>query len=81
MWCRYGIRLIIPLVDAYDYYHGGIYTFLRWHNLSASSSSDFGPFWDTSSAVYTSFTNYVGTVLNHTSNYTGVSQSFCLRVI
>ena len=32
----YGLRLIIPLTDQYDYYHGGIGSFLRLHNYSAS---------------------------------------------
>ena len=72
------IRTYIVGSDYLEYgadYHGGIYTFLRWNNLSASSTSDFGPFWDVTSPVYADFETYVGTLLNHTSNYTGVSFS------
>lgn len=31
---EYGLRVILPLTDNYDYYHGGKYTFLRWRNVT-----------------------------------------------
>ncbi|GJN89919.1 hypothetical protein Rhopal_002908-T1 [Rhodotorula paludigena] len=67
---RYGLRVILPLTDQYDYYHGGIPTFLRWRNLS---STDFSPFYDLSSPVYSDFTLYIRTLLNHTSPYTNLT--------
>ncbi|KAK4701098.1 mannan endo-1,4-beta-mannosidase, partial [Phenoliferia sp. Uapishka_3] len=74
----YGLRLIIPVTDQYDYYvssqyHGGIPTFLRFRNLSASSPSDYGPFYDLSSDVYSDFKNYITTLLTHRSNITGLT--------
>ncbi|BGP47000.1 hypothetical protein JCM10450v2_002852 [Rhodotorula kratochvilovae] len=68
----YGLRLVIPLTDQYDYYHGGIPTFLRWRNLS---SNDLSPFYDLSSETYADFTLYVRTLLNHTSPYTNLSMA------
>ncbi|GAA5863400.1 hypothetical protein JCM3774_005279 [Rhodotorula dairenensis] len=67
---HYGIRLVVPLTDQYDYYHGGIPTFLRWRNLSAT---DFSPFYDLSSEVYADFELYVRTLMNHTSPYTNLT--------
>jgi mannan endo-1,4-beta-mannosidase len=31
---EYGLRVVLPLTDNYDYYHGGKYTFLRWLGVS-----------------------------------------------
>ncbi|BGP06992.1 hypothetical protein JCM10049v2_002822 [Rhodotorula toruloides] len=67
---QYGLRLILPLTDQYDYYHGGIPTFLRWRNLS---STDYTPFYDLSSPVFADFELYVRTLLNHTSPYTNLT--------
>ncbi|KZO93499.1 glycoside hydrolase family 5 protein, partial [Calocera viscosa TUFC12733] len=68
----YGVRLVIPLVDQYEYYHGGIFSFLQFHNLS---TDDHSPFYDTTSDVYTSFLAYVTTIMNHTNPYTGLRLS------
>ncbi|BGP23694.1 hypothetical protein JCM10295v2_002595 [Rhodotorula toruloides] len=67
---QYGLRLVLPLTDQYDYYHGGIPTFLRWRNLS---STDYTPFYDLSSPVFADFELYVRTLLNHTSPYTNLT--------
>ncbi|BGP00759.1 Glycoside hydrolase superfamily [Rhodotorula toruloides] len=67
---QYGLRLILPLTDQYDYYHGGIPTFLRWRNLS---STDYTPFYDLSSPVFSDFELYIRTLLNHTSPYTNLT--------
>lgn len=66
----YGVRLIVPLVDQFDYFHGSIPTFLRWRNLT---DTDYSPFYDLSSDTYADFTAYVDTLLSHRSNITGVS--------
>ncbi|KDE09115.1 hypothetical protein MVLG_00830 [Microbotryum lychnidis-dioicae p1A1 Lamole] len=72
----YGLRLIIPLADQYDYYHGGIPTFLRWRNLSATHpKADFGPFYDTTSQVYSDFALYVTTLLSHRSSLTNLTMA------
>lgn len=68
----YGLRLIVPLTDSYDYYHGGIPTFLRWRNLSAT---DFAPFYDLTSDVHADFKTYISNVLTHRSNLTGLTMA------
>ncbi|KAG0151752.1 hypothetical protein CROQUDRAFT_86386 [Cronartium quercuum f. sp. fusiforme G11] len=64
----YGIRLIIPLTDEYDYYHGGHTTFLRWRDMGSNTSA----FYDTSSIVFQDFVTYLTTILNHTNPYTQI---------
>ncbi|GAA5954988.1 hypothetical protein JCM3765_003153 [Sporobolomyces pararoseus] len=66
----YGLRLVIPLTDQYDYYHGGIPTFLRWRNLS---SKNFDPFYDLNGQVYQDFRAYIQNLLSHTSPYTNLT--------
>jgi len=34
-----GLRLVIPLVDNWNYYTGGKYTFVQWHNISGANAS------------------------------------------
>jgi len=64
---EYGVRLIIPLVDDYDYYTGGKYTFLRWRGLS--SGNDFY----TNAQVIGDFKAYIAHLLNHVNQYNGVA--------
>ncbi|GAA6008842.1 hypothetical protein JCM11491_003804 [Sporobolomyces phaffii] len=66
----YGLRLVIPLTDQYDYYHGGIPTFLRWRNLS---STNYDPFYDLGGDVYQDFRRYISTLLTHRSPYTNLT--------
>jgi len=66
---EWGIRLIIPLVDNYDYYHGGIATFLGWRNLSSSDKNQFY----NNQEVVQDFKTYIGTILSRTNTYTNVS--------
>lgn len=65
----YGIRLVIPLTDEYDYYHGGKLSFLRFQNLSTSDASQFY----TNADVITDFKEYIGTLINRTNTYTNVT--------
>ncbi|CAH7685360.1 glycoside hydrolase superfamily [Phakopsora pachyrhizi] len=67
---RYGLKLIIPLTDQYDYYHGGYKTFLRWRNLSDSSESVF---YDTKSVVHQDFLSYISVLLNYINPYTNLA--------
>ncbi|KAL8276477.1 hypothetical protein RQP46_011127 [Phenoliferia psychrophenolica] len=69
----YGLRLILPLTDQYDYYHGGIPTFLRFRGLSAKSPADYGPFYNTTGEVFEDFKDYIKTLVTHQSNITGLS--------
>lgn len=57
------------MTDEYNYYHGGFGTFLGWRGLATDNSAAF---YDTTGQVFADFETYVGTLLNHTSNYTSV---------
>ena len=68
---RYGLRLIIPLVDQYDYYHGGKLSFLRFRNLT---TSDEGAFY-TNTDVIADYKQYIGTLVNRTNTYSGTANN------
>lgn len=55
--------------------HGGIPTFLRFRNLSASSPAVYAPFYDVNGTVFGDFKLYIETLLLHKSNITGVSST------
>ncbi|SCZ98387.1 BZ3500_MvSof-1268-A1-R1_Chr3-2g06336 [Microbotryum saponariae] len=76
---RYGLRVVLPLVDkfmltnggplyiSYAYYHGGKYTFLKWFGVS---ESNFGANFYTNKRVVDEFRNYVTTVMSRYNPYT-----------
>ncbi|GAC1367170.1 MAG: hypothetical protein NVS2B12_24490 [Ktedonobacteraceae bacterium] len=64
---RYGMRLIIPLVDNWRYYHGGKHTFTDWLGLP-----DEDMFYSDAEAI-TDFQHYTSTLLNHINTYTGIA--------
>ncbi|WP_089155958.1 carbohydrate binding domain-containing protein [Micromonospora sp. NBS 11-29] len=65
---RQGLRLIVPLTDNWQYYHGGRYDFLRWLGLS---TADDGALFYTDPAARAAFKQYVRTLLTHVNRYTG----------
>ena len=73
---KYNIRLVIPLVDAYDYYIGGYRNFTDWLGLyspsdcpSAACASQFY----TNPKAIAAFEQYISVLLNHVNVYTGVA--------
>jgi mannan endo-1,4-beta-mannosidase len=72
-----GLRLMVPLVDNYDYYHGGKYDFMRWRGYDVSpDTSGLDPilmaFYE-SPPVVTLFKAYVERLLTHVNPLTGLS--------
>ncbi len=63
----HGIRLIIPLVDNWHYYHGGKHTFTDWRGISDENQFYTNP------QVIHDFEQYVSTLLNHVNTYTGIA--------
>lgn len=63
----HNIRLIIPLVDNWHYYHGGKHNFTDWEG--DSNEDDFY----SNGTVIQDFKNYISHILNHVSKYTGVA--------
>ncbi|ORY65935.1 glycoside hydrolase superfamily [Pseudomassariella vexata] len=73
----FGIRLMVPLVDNYDYYHGGKYTFLRWAGLSLTQNQDSNnpaiqQFY-TNATIVASFKDYIQKLVTHKNQYNGLT--------
>lgn len=64
---QHHLRLIIPLVDNFHYYHGGKYVFTQWRGLK-----DQNQFYSNSS-VLEDFEDYINHLLNRVNSYTGVA--------
>ena len=65
--CAHNIRLIIPLVDNWHYYHGGKHNFTDWEGDSDEDDFYSDP------AVIQDFKNYISHILNHVNKYTGIA--------
>lgn len=63
----YNMKLIIPLVDNWRYYHGGKHTFTDWLGISDEDMFYYDP------TAISDFQLYVRTLLNHVNIYTGVA--------
>lgn len=73
----HGLRIFAPLVDNYDYYHGGKFSFLRFRGIDISSTtSPIDPqvmeFYNNKTIV-NDFKNYIHHLLTHVNPYTGLS--------
>ncbi|KAI0164949.1 glycoside hydrolase superfamily [Xylariaceae sp. FL1272] len=74
---QYGIRLLVPLVDNYDYYHGGKYTFLRWAGFNLTQTKDSNnpeiQRFYTDAQIIATFKDYVKTILTHKNKYNNLT--------
>ncbi|KZS94212.1 glycoside hydrolase [Sistotremastrum niveocremeum HHB9708] len=75
----YGIKLLIPLVDNYNWYHGGRYQFIGWHGIpfegtgSNITPPDVGAYFYNTTAIVDSFKRYITQHLTHVNRYTGIA--------
>ncbi|KAF2453838.1 glycoside hydrolase superfamily [Lineolata rhizophorae] len=72
----HGIRLSVPLVDNYDYYHGGKFNFLRWRGIDMTSSDlpdDRVQLFYTDPDIISDFKFYINALLTHMNPYTGLT--------
>ncbi|GAA5932528.1 hypothetical protein JCM10213_005341 [Rhodosporidiobolus nylandii] len=67
---EYGLRVILPLTDNYDYYHGGKYDFLDFVGASRSNN---GVLFYTSAAAIAAYGTYIQRSLSRVNQYTGIS--------
>jgi hypothetical protein len=71
-----GIRLDIPLLDAYNYYDGGYFNFTDWLGLSTPSNCPSAAcastFYNNPRAI-AAYEAYISEVLNHVNIYTGIA--------
>ncbi|KAI1357488.1 glycoside hydrolase superfamily [Xylaria arbuscula] len=73
----YGVRLLVPLVDNYDYFHGGKYNFLRWagFNLTKdhdSTNPEIQQFY-TNTTIVSTFRDFIKTLLTHRNQYNNLT--------
>ncbi|KAI8635191.1 glycoside hydrolase superfamily [Xylariaceae sp. FL1651] len=73
----YGVRLLVPLVDNYDYYHGGKYNYLRWAGFNLTQTRDSNnpviqQFY-TNSTIVATFKEYIKTLLSHRNQYNNLT--------
>ncbi|KAI0404279.1 glycoside hydrolase superfamily [Xylaria palmicola] len=73
----YGVRLLVPLVDNYDYYHGGKYNFLRWAGFDLTQTKDSNnpeiqQFY-TNTTIIATFKDYIKTLLTHKNKYNNLT--------
>ena len=61
----YNIKLVIPLIDGYDYYHGSYGEFCKTRGLPKNE------FWS-NQVVRNDFKQYINEWLQHTNKYTGI---------
>ncbi|GAA5982721.1 hypothetical protein JCM11641_007767 [Rhodosporidiobolus odoratus] len=69
---EYGLRVILPLTDNWDYYHGGKYSFIDFAGLSRNEK---GAKFYTAKAVIAAYQDYITTILTRVNSYTGIAYS------
>jgi mannan endo-1,4-beta-mannosidase len=73
---QYGLRLLVPLTDNFDYYHGGKYNFLRWNGINLTGQDSTNPAiqqFYTNETIVASFKDYIHKLVTHVNQYTNVS--------
>lgn len=68
-----GVRLILPLIDQYNYYHGGKKSWTKWFGYPDDGISYTGYEFYNQPAIIDAFKQYVNTLLNRVNTYTGVA--------
>jgi len=75
----YGIKLLIPLIDNYNYYHGGKYQFIEWNGIPFNGTGanitppDVGAFFYNTTVIVDSFKRYITQHLTHVNQFTGIA--------
>ncbi|KAM0754027.1 glycoside hydrolase [Meredithblackwellia eburnea MCA 4105] len=67
---QYGLRVIMPLTDDYDFYYGSKYTFLRWNSVS---TGNWGNAFYTNAAVIYDFQSYIKALLSRVNKYNNIA--------
>ncbi|KAK1810214.1 hypothetical protein LTR12_015422 [Friedmanniomyces endolithicus] len=74
---EHGLRIFAPLIDNYDYYHGGKFDFLRFRGINISSTaSPIDPLvmqFYTNRTIINDFKNYINHLLTHVNPFTGLT--------
>jgi len=76
---EHGIRIFAPLIDNYDYFHGGKFDFLRFRGIdtpSTSSNNHLDPIvqqFYTNKTIVQDFKHYIKHLITHRNPYTGLT--------
>jgi len=72
---QHGLRIVAPLIDNYDYYHGGKFDFLRFRGFNVTQNEDSPLVMEfyNNPVIVQDFKNYVQHLLTHVNPYTGLS--------
>ncbi|KAB5530533.1 glycoside hydrolase superfamily [Coniochaeta sp. 2T2.1] len=74
---QHGIRLMVPLTDQFQYYHGGRYDFLRWNGFNLTQAKDSSnpqiQQFFTNATIVASVKDYIHKLLTHINRYTNIS--------
>ncbi|KAK4046663.1 hypothetical protein OIO90_006475 [Microbotryomycetes sp. JL221] len=66
---EYGLRVVLPMTDNFDFYHGGKYVFLRWLGLSSANA---GSAFYTETKAIDAYKQYINKMMTRVNTYTGV---------
>ena len=76
---EHGIRIFAPLIDNYDYYHGGKYNFLRFRGIDINTTAGYSKVdprvveFYTNATIIQDFKNYIQHLITHKNKYTGLT--------
>jgi len=72
-----GLKIMAPLIDNYDYYHGGKYDFLRFRGINISSTSTpIDPLvmkFYTNATIISDFKSYIHHLLTHKNQFNNLT--------
>jgi len=72
-----GLRIMAPLIDNYDFYHGGKFDFLRFRGINISSTATpIDPLvmqFYTNETIVSDFKNYIHHLLTHKNQFNGLT--------
>lgn len=68
-----GIRLILPIVDMYNYYHGGKKTWTKWYGYPDDGVIYTGYEFFSDANIISAFKQHLSVLLNRVNTYTGVA--------
>ena len=86
-----GLKLIIPLTDNWNYYHGGIHDFLGWRNQSQLAGVEdncvcnidphLQDIFFTDPDIVQDFKDYISFILNHVNPLTDIGKRLTMNIM
>ena len=76
---EHGLRIMMPLIDNYDYYHGGKFVFLRWRGINLNTTGGYSKFdpivqqFYLNDTIVNDFKAYIKHLITHVNPHTGLT--------